>query len=384
MVLQHTYFFHHAAEGQNVVISGASDLTDLGRFKNILLALQTEFGGIVVDPTKRDEFNRRLILLENEIDGLMKRKINYSIRDGEGGSRFLDYTSLLNEKENQIIELEKKINNLEERLRRAGQRELELENHIVALTADLRRKDEIVRFKNEQLLAEVAASNLFREAWLKVKQRIEQNRTQLGGLANTLLDGINLPEVDIRPDALAGQGSRSTAYQGQSQGEKYKTQLVALFREFERLNNSPNGVTDADFERVMEGFLTSIPNSRFKEITTQMIERKKIEDNYNKLKKSFGVAGGLFRAALDRLKQSNPSLRIDIDRELFEYLQRENVNVERIDNGTAYIEVYKEKTVEVPVQDARTKHLLHLLAVQLKKLSSKYPKVLAEMDVRLT
>lgn len=55
----------------------------------------------------------------------MKRKINYSVKDGDG-SRFLDYTNLLNEKENQIIELEKKINNLEERLRRASQRELEL------------------------------------------------------------------------------------------------------------------------------------------------------------------------------------------------------------------------------------------------------------------
>ena len=82
----------------------------------------------------------------------MKRKINYSVKDGDG-SRFLDYTNLLNEKENQIIELEKKINNLEERLRRASQRELELENHIVALTADLRRKDEIIRVKHEQLLA---------------------------------------------------------------------------------------------------------------------------------------------------------------------------------------------------------------------------------------
>lgn len=66
-------------------------------------------------------------MLEHEIDGLLKRKINYTVKEGESG-RFLDYTGLLNEKENQIIELEKKIQNLEERLRRAGKRENELED----------------------------------------------------------------------------------------------------------------------------------------------------------------------------------------------------------------------------------------------------------------
>lgn len=53
-----------------------------------------------------------MILLESEIDGLMKRKINFTVKDTQGGHRVLDYTNLLNEKENQIIELEKKINNL--------------------------------------------------------------------------------------------------------------------------------------------------------------------------------------------------------------------------------------------------------------------------------
>jgi hypothetical protein len=34
----------------------------------------------------------------------------------------MDYSGILNEKENQIVELEKKIQNLEERLRRSSKR----------------------------------------------------------------------------------------------------------------------------------------------------------------------------------------------------------------------------------------------------------------------
>ena len=70
----------------------------------------------------------------------MKRKITYSERDHQGGTRVLDYSGVLNEKEVQIVELEKKINNLEERLRRATGRELELENEISKLHIDLKRK----------------------------------------------------------------------------------------------------------------------------------------------------------------------------------------------------------------------------------------------------
>jgi hypothetical protein len=67
--------------------------------------------------------DRRLLLLEHEIEGLLKRRISFSVKDQEGGHRTMDYTGILNEKENQIVELEKKIQNLEERLRRSSKRE---------------------------------------------------------------------------------------------------------------------------------------------------------------------------------------------------------------------------------------------------------------------
>jgi len=75
---------------------------------------------------QKEDFNKRLILLEGEIDGLMKRKVNASTSDSTG--RVLDYDLLMNEKENQLVELEKKIQNLEDKLRRSTQREKELED----------------------------------------------------------------------------------------------------------------------------------------------------------------------------------------------------------------------------------------------------------------
>lgn len=128
----------------DIVIRGESDYALLSNLRNILLGLQTEFtqGGakVTFSGEQKDDFNKRLLLLEHEIDGLLKRKINYAARDEVGGTRVMDYTGLLNEKETQIVELEKKINNLEERLRRASARELELENHIAQLYADLKKK----------------------------------------------------------------------------------------------------------------------------------------------------------------------------------------------------------------------------------------------------
>lgn len=59
---------------------------------------------------------------------MLRRKINFSLNDADGGKRLLDYSGILNEKENNIVELEKKIQNLEERLRKASQREIDLES----------------------------------------------------------------------------------------------------------------------------------------------------------------------------------------------------------------------------------------------------------------
>ena len=55
----------------------------------------------------------------------------------------------------------------------------------------------------------------------------------------------------------------------------------------------------------------------------------------------------------------------------------------QIQGGAVFIDNFSQRTVEVPVQDARTKQLLHMLAVQLKKIVEKYPKLSGEIDNRL-
>ena len=205
----------------------------------MLLALQTEFteGGskIVFAGDKKDEFNKRLLLLEGEVEGLLKRKINYASKDQLGGTRIMDYTVILNEKETQIVELEKKINNFEERLRRASAREIELENHIAQLYQDLKRKEDIILAKNDVILAEVASSNALRESLNRLKRNIDPNRSRVGDLERVLLEGVTFPEVgsfEIKADLLTKDGalSRSQSYQGMSENQKYRTQLVQLFR----------------------------------------------------------------------------------------------------------------------------------------------------------
>ena len=94
-------------ETGDVVITGESDVSVLRNLQGVLLSLQSEFGQsgnkIVIQGEKKDDFNKRLILLENEIEGLLKRRINFSARDEKGGTRIMDYTGLLNEKETQVV-----------------------------------------------------------------------------------------------------------------------------------------------------------------------------------------------------------------------------------------------------------------------------------------
>lgn len=85
---------------------------------------------------------------------------------------------------------------------------------------------------------------------------------------------------------------------------------------------------------------------------------------------------------LSKISAKYPNDRFILDGEITKILQRSGVASYNT-NGFTTIELKSEKTVEVPVQDARTKHLILALANNLKRLSAKYPKLLAEMDEKL-
>ncbi len=86
---------------ERVVINGSSDVTLLSSIRGALLRLKEDVFSnqetFVINGDSRGQFERRLLLLEHEIDGLLKRKINYTVREGEA-NRYLDYTGILNEK----------------------------------------------------------------------------------------------------------------------------------------------------------------------------------------------------------------------------------------------------------------------------------------------
>ena len=71
---------HSSQISSDLIIKADSDITTLNNIKNVFLLLRNEFSShegpkIVFENQKKDDFNKRLLLLEKEIDGLMKKRI---------------------------------------------------------------------------------------------------------------------------------------------------------------------------------------------------------------------------------------------------------------------------------------------------------------------
>lgn len=171
----------------------------------------------------------------------------------------MDYTGILNEKENQIVELEKKIQNLEERLRRASKRETELEEEIVRING----------------------------AFRKVQ--------------------------------------------------------------------NPN-ITKAEIESILIG----------------SVQIRGVEEKYNKLRSQLSAFSGLVSTQFEKLRAQG--IRFEYESNLTALLRDESLEASVVD-GVLNFTDFREKVVEVPIQDARTKHLIHMLAIQMKKFFEKYPKL---------
>lgn len=100
------------------------------------------------------------------------------------------------------------------------------------------------------------------------------------------------------------------------------------------------------------------------------------------MRSNFASAASIWKNQLSRFVAKYPTERSELDYEITNILQRAGVSAYTV-NGAEIVEVHSSKTVEVPVQDSRTKHLIHLLATNLKNLSAKYPKLLTEIDSKL-
>lgn len=128
--------------------------------------------------------------------------------------------------------------------------------------------------------------------------------------------------------------------------------------------STPN-VTKADIEKIIGGGL----------------DYTSLEVKYNGLRTQLATLGGLIQSQFNTIRGSG--IRFEHEGVLNSLLSSEGVKIATV-NGVTQVTEFREKVVEVPVQDSRTKHLIHLLAIQMKKYFEKYPKLREECDVRLS
>lgn len=125
------------------------------------------------------------------------------------------------------------------------------------------------------------------------------------------------------------------------------------------------GVTRADIEGILRA----------------SFDYKGLEGKYNDLRDRLAGFSSIMKTHMDKLRGSG--IKFDYENELNTLIRSEGIS-SSIVNGVVNLVDFKDRVVEVPVSDARTKHLIHMLAVQMKKFFEKYPKLRAECDARLT
>jgi len=115
-------------------------------------------------------------------------------------------------------------------------------------------------------------------------------------------------------------------------------------------------------------------------LTLGAVQYAALDEKYNRLRGQMLSFGSLFKTQVDKLKSTG--VKFDNESSLDQLLRGENIQTSVV-NGVVNVVEYREKVVEVPIQDSRTKHLIHMLAVQMKKNFDKYPKLREECDSRL-
>lgn len=342
-------FLRYATSGDALVISGSNDYGLLAALKDAISRLKTDYfsksGSIIIKNEERGDFDKRFLLFEHELDGLLRRRIEYSGRDFEGGSRNLDFTSLLNEKENQIVELEKKIQNLEERLRRSSAREIELENRISQLNAEnLSLRDRSLTGDKLNLAVQLQTDNE------RLTKEIEALRANFASAASIWKSQVAQIRAKYPSDRF-----------------DIDTEITALLQRVNVRTYNVSGVETVE-----------VKSERTVEVPVMDVRTKGLIH--------------IFAKSLKTLSGRYPRLLAELDSRVVEFFQQELIDVIEVDSIDRLVEIVKFVPQTVRVENVYTyassrsrrvefhlRVLVKALLEELEKLRGRYGAVL-EMD----
>lgn len=116
----------------------------------------------------------------------------------------------------------------------------------------------------------------------------------------------------------------------------------------------------------------NVTKAEIESILVDTAQTKAVEEKYNRLRSQITAFSGLVNSQFEKLRAQG--IRFEYESNLSALLREESLDVSVV-NGVLNLTEFREKVVEVPIQDARTKHLIHMLAIQMKKYFEKYPKL---------
>ncbi len=100
------------------------------------------------------------------------------------------------------------------------------------------------------------------------------------------------------------------------------------------------------------------------------------------MESKFAAAASLWQTQLNSLIRKYPSERFELDNGITSILLGRNIRTTVI-NNVLQVEKNVDKIVEVPVQDTKTKNLIRKLATEMKRITTKYPQLIGDIDKRL-
>lgn len=116
----------------------------------------------------------------------------------------------------------------------------------------------------------------------------------------------------------------------------------------------------------------SVSKAELERLSIGAVQYSALEEKYTKLRGQLQSFSSLFKTQLDKLRTSG--VKFENEATLDQLLRGEGIQTS-IANGVVSVIETRDKMIEVPVQDSRTKHLIQILATQMKQMFEKYPKL---------